>query len=243
MLLLHPKHATNVKKGIIEELDTMLQRNSEALNGIPMAYENIKLLSNYAVLLHDNAYAHVHVSATFYVFTPEVGSVIPGVVCKKSKNHIGLLVYSKFNVSAICPEGWLNTDNWCGSRVEEQDEVTVTVTYLNMKDYVPTIKVQINPESIPEHMNLSMGISENTESKTIVFNNDDSGISSNDTPVTEVKKKKKKSRMEEKSDIKIKDDESTSEDDDIEKKRKLKKTLFKNIKLEHSDLDISSEGK
>merc|ERR1711970_1658124 len=92
MLLLHPKHATNVKNGIIEELDAMLQRYSDVLNGIPMAYENIKLFSNYAVLLHDNAYAHVHVSATFYVFIPEVGSLIPGVVCKKSKNHIGLLV-------------------------------------------------------------------------------------------------------------------------------------------------------
>ncbi|CAL4138806.1 unnamed protein product [Meganyctiphanes norvegica] len=242
MLLLHPKHTTNVKKGIIEELDAMLQRYSETLNGIPMAYENIKLLSNYGVLLHDNAFTHVHVSATFYVFTPEVGSELQGVACKKSKNIIGFLVYNKFNVSATCPDG-VSIANWCGSRVQEQDEVKITITYLNMKGYAPTIKVQINPDSIPEHTSSSMGITTNTENKRIVFNDDDSGISSNDTPVTEVKKKKKKSRIEDKSDIKKEDDDLSSEDDIREKKKKLKKTLFKTIVSENSDIDVSLESK
>ena len=45
-----------------------------------MAYENIKLLSSYGVLLHDNVYAHVHISANFYVFTSEIGSVLPGML-------------------------------------------------------------------------------------------------------------------------------------------------------------------
>merc|ERR1711915_679216 len=122
-----------------------------------------------------NVYAHAHVSADFYVFTPEIGSVLPGVVCKKSKFHIGLLVYKKFNVSATCPDD-VKIANWCGSKVEEKDEVKITVTFLNMKGYVPTIKVQIDPDSIPEHSSPSLGMAANTDNKRTVFKDDDSGI-------------------------------------------------------------------
>ena len=58
---------------------------------------------------------HVDVSGTFYTFSPRVGSVVPGLVNKKSEKHIGCLVHDTFNISLM------------GERTDQSVEVGDTI--------------------------------------------------------------------------------------------------------------------
>lgn len=47
-----------------------------------MAYENVQLISSQGWLFDTNPFNHVIIQAQFYVFSPEVGSVLEGETSK-----------------------------------------------------------------------------------------------------------------------------------------------------------------
>nr|CAD7200799.1 unnamed protein product [Timema douglasi] len=103
------------------------------LKGILLGYENVKTQTSSGLILYDDSLIHIDIVADFYVFTPEVGCHLNGIVNKKSSTHIGCLVYKVFNVS-------IPNEDWVGQTVEIGQQVTFQVTVLDMTGRLPYIR-------------------------------------------------------------------------------------------------------
>lgn len=86
-----------------------------ALGAILLGWEQLRCCHTTGLLIADSPAVHVDVSGTFYTFSPRVGSVVPGLVNKKSEKHIGCLVHDTFNISLM------------GERTDQSVEVGDTI--------------------------------------------------------------------------------------------------------------------
>jgi len=98
-LAISPTWLTNLKTGVDNELTPYLNRYYPPLKAILLGYDNLKLSSRIGTLVYDSPAIHINVGADFFLFSPEIGSKIPGVVNKRSHGHLGCLVHDTFNVS------------------------------------------------------------------------------------------------------------------------------------------------
>lgn len=71
----------------------------KALGGIVLDANNIKVLGNLCPIRYDSPELHLDIQADFFLFKPQIGSVIAGLVKHISHNHIGVIIYRVFNVS------------------------------------------------------------------------------------------------------------------------------------------------
>lgn len=111
-----------------------------SLNGILLGYGNIKLLSNMGTISNDSPYIHYDLMVDFFVFKPEIGKEMQGIVNRKSKDHVGILVYNAFNVSLPKPK---DEDEWLGNSVNMGYEVLFRITYIDLSSYLPYIKGEL----------------------------------------------------------------------------------------------------
>ncbi|XP_017111387.1 DNA-directed RNA polymerase I subunit RPA43 [Drosophila elegans] len=70
-----------------------------SLNGIVLGIQNIKVLGNTAGLRADDPSMHLAINADFYVFRPEAGAILSGVVRHISKSTVSAVIYRVFNTS------------------------------------------------------------------------------------------------------------------------------------------------
>lgn len=111
------------------------------MDGILLGYKNLKLITPYASLRADRCYIHVDIQGDFFLFKPNVGSLLTGVVNKISSSHIGCLVHHIFNVSVP------NTDedeNWIGFDVKLQDVLGLCITKMDLDGRLPYIQASID---------------------------------------------------------------------------------------------------
>ncbi|KAI9364845.1 hypothetical protein DFJ73DRAFT_772463 [Zopfochytrium polystomum] len=87
---LPPIFAGNVWKGIHELLSRLLMKYMPELDGVLVAYSDVRIEEQAAKIINDSPYFHFHLRVTFTPF---------GTVNKVSKDHIGLLVNGTFNAS------------------------------------------------------------------------------------------------------------------------------------------------
>lgn len=81
----------------------------EPVDGVVLAYDNIRFESTTARIIAEAPYAHVWTTVELLVWRPRNGMVLRGGVNLQSAGHIGLLVENTWNVSipiARIPEGW-----------------------------------------------------------------------------------------------------------------------------------------
>ncbi|KAF5278308.1 hypothetical protein FQR65_LT03577 [Abscondita terminalis] len=140
-LALHPYHLTNINNSIKDLLGKGIARYDPKLNGILLGFENIKLLSQ-GTIVDDSFFVHIDVSANFFLFKPEIGKVLIGVVNKKSDDHVGCLVYETFNVSIPKPEDQ-EISEWMGGKVEIGDEISFKITFHELDSRLPYIRGEL----------------------------------------------------------------------------------------------------
>ncbi|XP_067111982.1 DNA-directed RNA polymerase I subunit RPA43 [Osmerus mordax] len=122
-LALSPMYLKKKRTGIQDELNTELLRYSESLKGVPLAYDNIRILGPQGNIHDDSGYIHLDVEASFVVFKPQRGKQILGVVNKLALNHVGCLVHGCFNASIPKPslvpvETWRENGPEIGAELE-----------------------------------------------------------------------------------------------------------------------------
>lgn len=110
------------------------------LKGILLGYDNIVLLSSDGFINYDNCFMHINVEGDFYIFKPEIGRLLKGIVNKKSKSHLGCLVYRLFNASIPCPE---DDEEWLGDSVSVNQEILFKIVETNLNRKLPYIKGEI----------------------------------------------------------------------------------------------------
>eukprot|EP01147_Barroeca_monosierra_P004761 gene4761-6841_t len=96
---LYPEQLKDVKQGINERIQNMLNLYNTEFNGVPISYSKIKLLRPVAVLHEDSPILHLQAKVTFRVFSPKEGDKLKGIVNKITIDHVGVLVHKKFNAS------------------------------------------------------------------------------------------------------------------------------------------------
>ncbi|XP_025236734.1 DNA-directed RNA polymerase I subunit RPA43 [Theropithecus gelada] len=129
-IALSPRYLNRKRTGIREQLDAELLRYSESLLGVPIAYDNIKVVGELGDIYDDQGHIHLNIEADFVIFCPEPGQKLMGIVNKVSSSHIGCLVHGCFNASIPKPEQ-LSAEQWLTMEINMGDELEFEVFRLD----------------------------------------------------------------------------------------------------------------
>ncbi|XP_037692797.1 DNA-directed RNA polymerase I subunit RPA43 isoform X2 [Choloepus didactylus] len=129
-IALSPRYLNRKRTGIREQLDAELLRYSESLLGVPIAYDNIKVVCELGDIYDDQGHIHLNIEADFVIFCPEPGQKLMGTVNKLSSSHIGCLVHGCFNASIPKPEQML-AEQWQTLEINVGDELEFEVFRLD----------------------------------------------------------------------------------------------------------------
>ncbi|XP_033338955.2 RNA polymerase I subunit F [Megalopta genalis] len=248
---LHPFHLTNLNASLNEILSSNLNSYDSELKGFLLAYQNPKLLTPLGEIFYDTCFIHIDVEAEFYIFRPEVGSSIKGIVNKKGVDHIGVLVHKAFNVSIPKPD---DQENWLGDNLEIGQEVKFVVTFLDLNSKLPFIRGNLDPDNYLQGCRLFKKAVHRKKQQIDIGNLHsvkekrqhtffDSEISSDEDAVqvkeeTPTQSRKKRSSSEQEEVIKYDKDNEDNEDD--EDKRCIKK--IKKSRSRKKSKDYSSQS-
>nr|XP_014686102.2 DNA-directed RNA polymerase I subunit RPA43 [Equus asinus] len=129
-IALSPRYLNRKRTGIREQLDAELLRYSESLLGVPIAYDNIKVVGELGDIYDDQGHIHLNIEADFVIFCPEPGQKLMGTVNKVSSSHIGCLVHGCFNASIPKPEQ-MPSEQWQTLEINVGDELEFEVFRLD----------------------------------------------------------------------------------------------------------------
>ncbi|XP_070778129.1 DNA-directed RNA polymerase I subunit RPA43 [Enoplosus armatus] len=124
---LPPMYLKKKRTGIQEELEAELLKFSESLKGVPLAYDNIRIVGQHGDIYDDSGYIHMDVEASFVLFQPKKGQKLLGKVNKLGASHVGCLVHGCFNASIPKPN-LVSVETWrdAGPRIGAELEFEVT---------------------------------------------------------------------------------------------------------------------
>nr|XP_003934777.2 DNA-directed RNA polymerase I subunit RPA43 [Saimiri boliviensis boliviensis] len=161
-IALSPRYLNRKRTGIREQLDAELLRYSESLLGVPIAYDNIKVVGELGDIYDDQGHIHLNIEADFVIFSPEPGQKLMGIVNKVSSSHIGCLVHGCFNASIPKPEQ-LSAEQWQTIEINMGDELEFEVFRLDSDTAgVFCIRGKLNITSLQfKHSEVSEEVTEN----------------------------------------------------------------------------------
>eukprot|EP00128_Syssomonas_multiformis_P017371 Colp12_sorted_trinity150504_noHs@9167 len=145
-----PRYLGNVMEGVFEQLNQILMKYSNEVEGIVVSYSNVEVLEKAGKVMNDTPHIHFMVKVRLLVFSPKVGSKLVGKVSILGSDHIGLLVHGLFNASvsreAISADfefdeqagNWYNSEN-SEVRIQEDTYVVFTVTGIERVDHMLSI--------------------------------------------------------------------------------------------------------
>ncbi|KAM6449660.1 DNA-directed RNA polymerase I subunit RPA43 [Liasis olivaceus] len=110
-IALPPRFLNRKRTGICAQLDVELRRYSESFQGVPVAYDDIKITNKLGDIIDDIGAIHLDIEATFVVFQPKPGKKLVGIINKVAPSHIGCLVHECFNASIPKPDH-ISADEW-----------------------------------------------------------------------------------------------------------------------------------
>ncbi|XP_063008841.1 DNA-directed RNA polymerase I subunit RPA43 isoform X2 [Melospiza melodia melodia] len=127
---LPPRFLGRKRSGIRAQLDAELLRYSESLQGVPVAYDNIKVVGELGDIYDDQGFIHLDVEADFIIFSPKKGKKLVGVINKVAPSHIGCLIHGCFNASIPKPEQ-MSPVQWQELGLKIGDELKFQVLHLD----------------------------------------------------------------------------------------------------------------
>ncbi|NWU70648.1 RPA43 polymerase, partial [Pterocles burchelli] len=127
---LPPRYLGRKRSGIRAQLDGELLRYSESLQGVPVAYDNIKVVGELGDIYDDQGFIHLNVEADFVIFSPKEGKKLVGVINKVAPSHIGCLIHGCFNASIPKPEQ-MSIVQWQELGLKIGDELKFKVLHLD----------------------------------------------------------------------------------------------------------------
>ncbi|XP_026533801.1 DNA-directed RNA polymerase I subunit RPA43 [Notechis scutatus] len=110
-IALPPRFLNRKRTGICAQLDAELRRYSDSFQGVPVAYNAIKITKELGDIIDDIGAIHLDIEATFVVFQPKPGKKLMGIINKVAPSHIGCLVHECFNASIPKPDH-ITTEEW-----------------------------------------------------------------------------------------------------------------------------------
>nr|XP_046274227.1 DNA-directed RNA polymerase I subunit RPA43 [Scatophagus argus] len=259
-ITLPPMYLYKKKTGIQEELRAELLKFSQSLKGVPLAYDNIRIVGQYGGIYDDSGYVHMDIEANFIVFQPKKGQKLLGKVNKLGVSHVGCLVHGCFNASIPKP-GLVSVETWrdAGPRVGAELEFEVTALDADAVG-VLLIRGRLDRTRVQE----LLAMAESSESGVTADQPEPSDTEPNpdpteESPVDTPKKKKKKKKDKVKEEMTEEEitstplcqlDDSTAPElngtigeangnEAGEKKKKKKKKKEKHPKEEEDEVEVA----
>jgi len=105
---LHPSSLLDVSLGIREHLNNLLLRFNEQLDGVPLAYRDVRQVGRTAAVSPYFPMCKVNVEVRFTLLRLGVGSYVEGRVTEVTDTFIGLLLYEVVNAVVLVGDvkGW-----------------------------------------------------------------------------------------------------------------------------------------
>ncbi|KFQ18551.1 DNA-directed RNA polymerase I subunit RPA43, partial [Merops nubicus] len=103
---------------------------SSSLQGVPVAYDNIKVVGELGDIYDDQGFIHLNIEADFVIFSPKKGKKLVGVINKVAPSHIGCLIHGCFNASIPKPEQ-MSFVQWQELGLKIGDELKFKVLHLD----------------------------------------------------------------------------------------------------------------
>ncbi|XP_008296428.1 DNA-directed RNA polymerase I subunit RPA43 [Stegastes partitus] len=246
-VVLPPKYLKKKRTGIQEELEAELLRFSQRLNGVLLAYENIRIVGQHGDIYDDSGYIHMDIEANFIVFQPKKGQKLLGKVNKLGMSHVGCLVHGCFNASIPKPN-LVSVETWrdAGPRIGAELEFEVTALDADAAG-VLLIRGRMDRTRVQEL--LAMGETSESgvpEDQTEPQDTEPTPEPTQDSPDGTPKKKKKKKKVKEEEmeeeityiSSALNGTDETNGDEAGEKKKKKKKK-DKRLKEEENEMELS----
>ncbi|NWS25769.1 RPA43 polymerase, partial [Polioptila caerulea] len=101
-----------------------------SLQGVPVAYDNIKVVGELGDIYDDQGFIHLNIEADFIIFSPKKGKKLVGVINKVAPSHIGCLIHGCFNASIPKPEH-MSIAQWQELGLKIGDELKFQVLHLD----------------------------------------------------------------------------------------------------------------
>ncbi|NXC38332.1 RPA43 polymerase, partial [Penelope pileata] len=127
---LAPRYLGRKRTGIRAQLDAELLRYSESLQGVPVAYDNVRVVGELGDIHDDQGFIHLNVEADFVIFSPKKGKNMVGIINKVAPSHIGCLIHGCFNASIPKPEQ-MSPVEWQELGFKIGDELKFQVLHLD----------------------------------------------------------------------------------------------------------------
>ncbi|XP_078394984.1 DNA-directed RNA polymerase I subunit RPA43 isoform X1 [Cetorhinus maximus] len=105
------------------------ETDSLGLQGVPIAYNKVRLIGELGDIYDDQGYIHLNIEADFVIFRPKTGQKLVGIVNKVAPSHLGCLVHGCFNASIPKPHQANGT--WPGFAVTVGDSLKFKVLQLD----------------------------------------------------------------------------------------------------------------
>ena len=144
---LHPRYLNNLELGLLDYFNKQINRWHPKLNGILANYGKLKLKSPHGMLLNEEAHIHLDVVSEFWVFRPEIGSILQGIVTKTSQKHVACLVHGVFNVPCYHPNN-LGSTPWWGMNAQIGKPVRFKVIKMDVSQKIPFILGELEKWSL-----------------------------------------------------------------------------------------------
>ncbi|XP_060104603.1 DNA-directed RNA polymerase I subunit RPA43 [Heteronotia binoei] len=129
-IALPPRFLHRKRTGICMQLDAVLRRYSESFQGVPVAYDNIRITNELGDIIDDLGAVHLDIEADFMVFTPKPGKKLVGIINKVASSHMGCLVHGCFNASIPRPD-CISIDEWKNLGFQIGDRLVFKVLYFD----------------------------------------------------------------------------------------------------------------
>ncbi|CAM4639600.1 unnamed protein product [Leuciscus chuanchicus] len=201
---LPPVYLRKKRLGIQEELNAELLKYSGSLNGVPMAYDNIKIVGQNGDIYDDQGFIHFNIEASFVIFKPQIGSKLVGVINKMGAGHVGCLVHGCFNASVVKPN-LLSPEQWRDSGLSVGQSLEFEVFKLDAEAAgVLLIRGRLDKTRVQE-------LVAQTEQKESTVESSTEPEPTEDTTVSPKPKKKKKKDKHEKESVNDSSLQQTSE--------------------------------
>lgn len=124
-----PCYVGRLSEGIIKHLNQKVFRFSDQFGGILLSYSRPLVLQQHGAILDEQPHVHFDLKYSAYVFKPQIGSILFGVVNNIGGDHIGCLVNNCFNASVV-PHTKGGTNDWFPCHIDNGSTVWFRVTNL-----------------------------------------------------------------------------------------------------------------
>ncbi|GAB1598945.1 DNA-directed RNA polymerase I subunit RPA43-like [Argonauta hians] len=96
-----PVFIGKLNEGVKFSLDSEINSFSNRLNGVILAYKDLKFLTTEGRIQGDRPFIYCKIKISYILFQPKIGSILTGIIKEIYSSHVVCVVHELFNATVI----------------------------------------------------------------------------------------------------------------------------------------------